>query len=293
MTERNTCSSSCPSMLSTTSTLRPNWQHKRWWRLVWCHLRCHKQGHVEVHRRQAFEEATAAVGAALMCLRKAKQFEDWSSRPGTMPYVLLTDWREVKQCMATLQGRSPQTRPVFTVVIAESSKQYMRATEWAQQLPKDTTDPVYVCQDEADAHTLVSGISAHLNHLLKKHVMHTWLSLSVDGDAWPSLQACPASDQGPGKTRETWETWRAGDFSQPAVPLAPGCWGTVTHDFPARATPEASVQQGERDSEQFCAVPSTLPQEVDRVMQAVWEKCPSGVHAERLLLDAMPETYED
>lgn len=223
-----------------------------------------------MRRRQAFEEATAIVGAGLLCLKKAKNFQDWSCKPGTMPYVLLTDWREVKQCMVTLQGLRPQKRPVFTVVTVETGKQYLRATDWAQQLPRDTTDPVYVCQDDDLPHTLVSGLSAQLVYLLKKHAMHTWLSLSVDRDAWPPMQAFEASDQeGPEEARRTWETWRAGDF----------------RDF------SSAPPQGE----QLPPVQPTLnlPQEVDRVMQAVWEKCASPVHAKQLLLDAMPERYED
>jgi len=247
-------------MSSTQSSWQPLHSEARektkpWWRLVWCHERIHKQGQIEIDRRNGVEDAAAGVGAELLCLKKAKQFEHGSCRPGTMPYILLTDWREVKPCMEIMQGHKPQKRPVFIVVICEVNRQYARATRWVQNLSKDTTGPVYICQHMGSPHTLVDGILAQLNYLLKKDAMLTLLSLSVDRDAWPPLKACHISDQGEA----------------------------------------SSMQHDERSIEESFTWQSTasVPQEVDRVMSTILESCPSHIPVEQLLLDSMPETYDD
>jgi hypothetical protein len=172
-----------------------------------------------------------------------------------MPYILLTDWREVKPCMQATQGNKPQKRPVFTLVMCEDGRQYSRATCWAQSLLRDMTGPVYICQHMGSPHTLVSGILAQLNYLLKKDAMPTLLSLSVDRDAWPTLQTCHVSDQA--------------DVS--------------------------SVQLDERSIEESFPLQSTLqvPQRVDHVMLTILESCSSHLPVEQLLRDAMPESYDD
>jgi len=257
MTSGSASSSSCNSPVFSTSTAGSDSQHGRWWRLVWCHERCNKQGLVESHRRESFSDASAIFGAELLLLRKAKNFEDWSCNPGTMPYVLVTDWREVKHCVASLQWRKPQARPVFTVVMVDSTRQYNRATKWAQLFVRHTVD-LYICQPVTDLHAFVSGLFAQLNYFLKKEAMQTLLSLSTDRDAWPELRL---------QAQETCERRR---------------WETCVHDHSSEQL-------------QFGTMQSTLParKEVDRVMQTVWECCPSHIHMERLLRDAMPETYDD
>jgi len=259
---------------STTLPLLPTQQTRRWWRLVCCTERLLRQGGAEHGRRKAFEEATAVVGAELLCLRKAKQFEAWSRKPGTKPYVLLTDWREAKPCMDILAGRGPQNKPVFTVVICEVRGQYGRASRWAEAHSENTAEPVYVCQYLTCSHTLVHGLSAQLNHVLKKNAMPTLLSLSLDKDAWPQLEAGHVLDH------------KDDDSTQ-----HPSDLGDV------HSRQEEDEVDGNEDAREPGDVQSGEPvcqwQEVDQVMQRCWHTCDSPVQMEQLLREAMPQAYVD
>jgi hypothetical protein len=228
---------------------------------VCCFERFNKQSQVENHRRLAFEEASAVLGAQLTSLRKAMQFEDWSRRPGTMPYILLTDWREAKPCMEILARRNLQTQPVFTVVICSARGQYGRASRWAESRSEDSTTPVYICQHLECPHSLVYGLLAQMKHHLNKNSMPTLLSLSLDKNAWPQLESCDSSNQGDVHSMRQEEE----NSSEDAM-------GLGVHK-PIK--------------------PAWQSQEVGQVMQTCWEKCESPVHMEQLLRDAMPVAYDD
>merc|ERR1719282_637821 len=79
-------------------------------------------------------------------MKKASKFAAWLSEAQRPPFVLLTDWREVKPCTEAAALQSPQNRPAFTVVLAEGPRQFERASAWAQGFSLNT-DPVHVCRD--------------------------------------------------------------------------------------------------------------------------------------------------
>jgi len=100
--------------------------------IVWCCEHIHKpQCDVQ---RAAVCAAAAQAGARLLCLKKAAQFSTWASAACRAPFVLLTNWREAKPCIAAAQ-QYPWSRPVNTVVICEQPVQYMRARAWLESDP--------------------------------------------------------------------------------------------------------------------------------------------------------------
>mmetsp|Transcript_83786 Transcript_83786/g.233694 ORF Transcript_83786/g.233694 Transcript_83786/m.233694 type:complete len:268 (-) Transcript_83786:140-943(-) len=109
--------------------------HVNWWRLVWCHERCHKPENEA--RRQAMGNEIVQLGAGLVCMKKAKQFGLWIEREPRPVYVLVTDWREAQPCMHAVSQHSNNNRPIFTIVICDSERQQSRAAEWAKHLPAD------------------------------------------------------------------------------------------------------------------------------------------------------------
>jgi len=120
------------------------------WRVVWCHERCHKRESEDLRRELG--EACRAVGASLVCLKKAGKFADWlhggqrnGSRKPT-PYVLVSDWREAKPCMDFLARDHPSSRPLLTVLLCDERRHFERASTWAHSLPP-RPDPVQVQQD--------------------------------------------------------------------------------------------------------------------------------------------------
>jgi len=106
---------------------------KGWWRLVWCHERCHKSEHEG--RRQAIRRSVQDAGASLICFKKAKQFSLWIERAPRPLFVLVTDWREAQPCMQSIMQHLGQNHPVLTVVLCESPRQLGRAADWAHNLP--------------------------------------------------------------------------------------------------------------------------------------------------------------
>mmetsp|Transcript_108310 Transcript_108310/g.316849 ORF Transcript_108310/g.316849 Transcript_108310/m.316849 type:complete len:365 (-) Transcript_108310:379-1473(-) len=115
-----------------------------WWRLVWCHERCHKQE--SVPRRSLLSQLAAEAGASLVCLKKADKFAAWAAHAERPPFVLLTDWREAKPCLQALAPQPQHCRPLLTVILADDAKQFERASLWAGSLP-ESTGSVHVFPD--------------------------------------------------------------------------------------------------------------------------------------------------
>jgi len=75
-------------------------------------------------------------------MNKRHMFEQWLS--GTKePYILFTDWREVKPCIEGMAVQGPECRPMFTSVFCTDAKQQCRAEQWASTLA-ERKDPIYV-----------------------------------------------------------------------------------------------------------------------------------------------------
>jgi len=81
-------------------------------------------------------------GAELLCLKKARMFEQWLS-VATEQYVLFTDWREVKHCVEAIAFQDPKNCPMFTSVFCIDAKQQCRAQNWASTLA-ERKDPIYI-----------------------------------------------------------------------------------------------------------------------------------------------------
>lgn len=125
-----------------------------WWRLVWCHERCYKLENDTL--RQEIVSVVQSYGASLVCLKKARRFGLWMERTAGPWYVLVTDWREAQPCMhAILQ--SSGSKPLQTVVLCSSQKQYRRAQEWAASLVDDA-GIVHVCEVDDIPETLLAGV---------------------------------------------------------------------------------------------------------------------------------------
>jgi hypothetical protein len=162
-----------------------------WWRLVWCHERCHKQECEPL--RSAVSEAAREARASLLCLKKASKFSMWLSQDQRQPFALLTDWREVKPCIQAVSAHPPQNRPAFTVVLCEVQRHYERASAWAQSLPP-RADPVHVCKDSrllrlflADLRDRVIEISGSVPALLSPKQAEDALEISSPKNYPPGI----------------------------------------------------------------------------------------------------------
>lgn len=273
----STTAASCESVHCETKK-----RAKSVWRLVWCHDRYQQLTRARTDRRKAFEEATAASDAELMYLRKACHFEAWCRRQSTIPYILLTDWREAKPCMEVVVGLKAEQRPVFMVVICEVSRERTRATRWAQSLATDAATPLYIHHNIDSQYSLVDGLIARLNDLVRKDAM------------LPPPQPAAAND---------FLLWPVSASSHQHSPMAAPAMSNL-QQHPASDSPSSGLDQGVADAwpsqrhedttEEF-RIQSSLPllQEVTGVLQPIWERCPSNFQMEQLLRGVMPDSYDD
>jgi len=132
---------------------------------VWCHERCHKEE--SQPKRLSLLQAAVEVGGALVCFKKALKFEvRFLSDEPLPPFLLLTDWREVKLCLQAFERHSPRSWPVCTVVLAEETPQLSRATAWAEALPEGSPRvKVFADLAEARAFAVECLTSAHARRL--------------------------------------------------------------------------------------------------------------------------------
>jgi len=118
---------------------------------VWCHARCNKLEHDE--RREALSAA-----APLVCLKKASAFGTWLQSAKRSPFVLITDWRELKPCLHAV-ARHWQPGVVASVtVLCSTGKAYFRAMAWAKTMSPELP-PVHVL---SEAEMAVPSLLAHL-----------------------------------------------------------------------------------------------------------------------------------
>lgn len=143
------------SVNATAAPREPTAAAGAWWRIVWCHERCHKQENQA--RCQSLRGSVNETGALLVCLKKAVQFALWVRRSPRPPFVLVTDWREAQPCMQCL-GTSPEvSKPFLAVVLCESQRQYSKASDWARSLTAEV-GPVCICERADIPAELLSGI---------------------------------------------------------------------------------------------------------------------------------------
>jgi len=107
------------------------------WKLVWCHEWSKTPDTSEL--RQALSIHAKSMGARLVVLKKAKNFYDWATS-NRNPYLLMTDWREVKHCFDVMDKIR---RPILTAVFCINETQRQKAQCWASKLAT-RIDPVHI-----------------------------------------------------------------------------------------------------------------------------------------------------
>jgi len=103
------------------------------WRCVWCQERCYKSDSKTT--KNSFEIAAKNNGAELVCLKKASVFAQWVARKNQSPYVVLTNWREVKPCAWALGEQDYSNHPFLIVVLCDTSMCFGKACHWADHSP--------------------------------------------------------------------------------------------------------------------------------------------------------------
>jgi len=111
-----------------------------------------------------------------------------------MPYVLLTTYREAKECTEILAGQDPQNCPVFTMVVCDETvnSQHRRATKWAARL----SEPIFTCNGMPCPHTLVRGLMAKLTAFLTRTNHAPMLLPNLEQNARPQWTACDIPNEG-------------------------------------------------------------------------------------------------
>jgi len=229
------------------------------WQIVWCHERCCRREAADL--RESIAAAASKAGAELQCLKKAYQFAEWLTKPCGVPYVLLTDWREVKLAHEALGSSAPEKRAAFTVVLCEEPKQYGRAVRWVKARGPDA-DPVYVCKEMESPEAFVSSLFTQLLE-----------GANLEGHVPPGCQVAPLRVPWLGLPLETRPS-RSGPLC--AGLAAKGPSGTL----------EAKMAQ-------FFHKVMHLPLAVVEILMGIWGSCGSSAQVERMLLEAMPEYYEE
>jgi hypothetical protein len=107
-------------------------------------------------------------GAELVCLKKCHMFQQWLSTTKE-PYVLLTDWREVKHCIGTMDHQGPESCPIFTGVFCIDAKQERRAERWVSTLA-EREGPIYINGSLPFAESTVMSLLLQASNVLSSHV---------------------------------------------------------------------------------------------------------------------------
>lgn len=132
---------------TAAAAARPRGARDERWYAIWCHEKVHKPRCLAC--RTLVRECLETSQGHLVCLKKPIKFEEYMKRElryirrGEKPYVLITDWREAKPCMTTLE-LFPDSPPELFAIICESKKQASRARDWLDTLSKARTPPMCV-----------------------------------------------------------------------------------------------------------------------------------------------------
>ncbi|CAE8645977.1 unnamed protein product, partial [Polarella glacialis] len=77
-----------------------------------------------------------------VCMKKAQKLQEWLLT-NTLAYVLLTDWREAKPCLESIEEQGLQP-PARVVIVAESPTIHARASVYFKPHPSNRTGNVRV-----------------------------------------------------------------------------------------------------------------------------------------------------
>lgn len=129
------------------------------WHLVWCYERCHKEETAE--KRAMLAQAAREAGAFLVCVKKAPQLAAWLKKTRCPPFVLLTDWREVKPCLQAAAEDSGCGVPAFTIIVCQEQHTYERARNWVRRLPSGA-GRVYVLRGLSTAKAFLTAMARRM-----------------------------------------------------------------------------------------------------------------------------------
>lgn len=125
------------------------------WRLFWCHERCFKLENNMC--RFALRTGVERMGGAAVCLKKALDFGQWLERDGpTVPYVLITDWREAQPLMGFLE-REDAHKPTSLILVCDSMRQWCRASRWSRKVERHLST-IFVCDKNSIPPMLLNGL---------------------------------------------------------------------------------------------------------------------------------------
>lgn len=119
------------------------------------------------------------------CLKKAKRFAAWleAAVHQEMPYVLLTDWREVKPCLQVM-ARTESPRPFMIVVFLDEPLHLDRVLNWTRSLPiQGISDRMHVILDVCELKVLLADMVHRLRHA---EALQSWTWAASSGIGFDS-----------------------------------------------------------------------------------------------------------
>jgi len=133
------------------------------WGVVWCNESCFKPDNIA--QRQSMAMSVRDLDGALFCVRKARHLEKWLEEPKRSEYVLLTNWREVKPCIATLTQCDVTQQPYTVILLCDTPTSLKRAFSWAQQYSKQRVHhmpDVHVCTSLEPIPSFFAALAQHI-----------------------------------------------------------------------------------------------------------------------------------
>eukprot|EP00930_Biecheleria_cincta_P008536 TRINITY_DN110004_c0_g1_i1.p1 TRINITY_DN110004_c0_g1~~TRINITY_DN110004_c0_g1_i1.p1 ORF type:complete len:240 (-),score=40.84 TRINITY_DN110004_c0_g1_i1:18-737(-) len=101
------------------------------WHCVLCYEHCFKEELSE--QMLAIGKEVRGMGGTLVRKKKALKFKEWWLDTCETPYILISDWREIKACFGYISNstRSKFQRPLRIYVVASPGKSFQKASSWA------------------------------------------------------------------------------------------------------------------------------------------------------------------
>jgi len=106
------------------------------WRLVWCFGGCWKDENAQ--RRLELDSFASQVGCSMVCFKKANSsFGRWVQGMPSPLFTVVTDWREAKPCIQTVQMHGQERHLVMMIIVCDTARQVGRAQFFADSLPPE------------------------------------------------------------------------------------------------------------------------------------------------------------
>jgi hypothetical protein len=134
------------------------------WYLLWVHERCQKPESATFCA--ALQREVHAKGGRICFMKKAQKFAQWlhPSVPDACPYVLLTDWREVKPCFEAVSADPTLQSPVATIVLVPDGRSALRANAWCKEQREMPSHRMLVVKGSERAEDIADKAFSFLQH---------------------------------------------------------------------------------------------------------------------------------